>query len=309
MKRFDVAVVGEIYEDHIFTGFQTWPKPGEEVFTSQYIREVGGGGAITACSLAKLGRKVCLVGTVGAEDRPWLDRRLSSFGVQIDGLVSGNGRSGVTVSLSVIDDRSFFTYVGENSHLEEQLARDQVVEMLLASRHVHFAMPITAPVAQGLIPRLQAAACTISLDVGHHAEWLRDHANHSTRAKVDYFLPNQREAELLSGSTDVASYLRLTQQLGWRTAVVKLGRHGAAMRQGEHTWTAQSPDVQVVDTTGAGDAFDAGFIDALLDNMTAEECLRRACVCGSMSTRAAGALTSLPSKKELQEFYEQSYSL
>jgi sugar/nucleoside kinase (ribokinase family) len=308
MKRYDVAVVGEIYEDHVFTGFQTWPKPGEEVFTSQYIREVGGGGAITACSLAKLGRKVCLVGTVGAEDRPWLDRRLSSFGVLIDGLVSGSGRSGVTVSLSVIEDRSFFTYIGENSRLEEQLARNHVVEMLLASRHVHFAMPITAPVAQQLIPRLHAAGCKISLDVGHHAEWLRDPANHITRAKVDYFLPNQREAEFLSGSTDVASYLGLTRQLGWRTAVVKLGRHGAAMRQGAHTWTAQSPDVQVIDTTGAGDAFDAGFIDALLDRLSAEECLRRACVCGSMSTRAAGALTGLPSKKELQEFYEQSYT-
>jgi sugar/nucleoside kinase (ribokinase family) len=213
MKRYDVAVVGEIYEDHVFTGFQAWPKPGEEVFTSEYIREVGGGGAITACSLAKLGRKVCLVGTVGAEDRPWIDRRLSSFGVLIDGLVSGSGRSGVTVSLSVIEDRSFFTYIGENSRLEAQLSRDPVVEMLLASRHAHFAMPITAPVAQQLISRLQAAGCTISLDVGHHAEWLRDYANHSTRAKVDYFLPNQREAELLSGNTDVASYLDLKRRL------------------------------------------------------------------------------------------------
>jgi sugar/nucleoside kinase (ribokinase family) len=308
MKRYDVAVVGEIYEDHVFTGFHAWPKPGEEVFTSEYIREVGGGGAITACSLAKLGRKVCLVGTVGAEDRPWIDRRLSNFGVLIDGLVSGSGRSGVTVSLSVIEDRSFFTYIGENSRLEAQLARDQVVEMLLASRHVHLAMPITAPVAQQLVPRLHAADCTISLDVGHHAEWLRDDANHSTRAKVDYFLPNQREAELLSGNSDIASYLDLTRRLGWHTAVVKLGRHGAAMRQEEHTWTVESPDVKVIDTTGAGDAFDAGFIDALLDRVTAEECLRRACVCGSMSTRAAGALTGLPSKKELQEFYEQSYS-
>lgn len=308
MKRYDVAVVGEIYEDHVFTGFQTWPKPGEEVFTSQYIREVGGGGAITACSLAKLGRKVCLVGTVGEEDRPWLDRRLSSFGVLIDGLVSGSGRSGVTVSLSVIEDRSFFTYVGENSRLEEQLAREQVVEMLLASCHVHFAMPISAPVAQKLIPRLHAARCTISLDVGHHAEWLRNPANQTIRAHIDYFLPNQREAEILSGGTDTASYLDLTRQLGWHSAVVKLGRHGAAMREGEHVWTALPPDVQVVDTTGAGDAFDAGFIDALLDSVNAEECLRRACVCGSMSTRAAGALTGLPSKKELQEFYEQSYS-
>lgn len=308
MKRYDVAVVGEIYEDHVFTGFQTWPKPGEEVFTSSYIRELGGGGAITACCLARLGRTACLVGTVGAEDRSWIDRRLSGFGVLMDGLVSGSDRSGVTVSLSVKEDRSFFTYTGENAHLEKQLARDQVLEMLLASRHVHFAMPMTASVAQQLMPRLRQADCTTSLDVGHHAKWLRDPVNRLTCAQVDYFLPNQREAELLSGSADIDSYLDLTRRLGWHAAVVKLGRFGAAMRQGAETWTVHSPDVQVMDTTGAGDAFNAGFIDALLDGVNAEECLRRACICGSMSTRAAGALTGLPFRKELQAFYEQSYS-
>ena len=56
-----------------------------------------------------------------------------------------------------------------------------------------------------------------------------------------------------------------------------------------------SPTVETVDTTGAGDAFNAGFIDGLLDEATDEECLRRGCVCGGLSTRAAGALQALPS--------------
>jgi sugar/nucleoside kinase (ribokinase family) len=307
MKRYDVTVVGEIYEDHVFTGFQTWPKPGEEVFTSNYIREVGGGGAITACSLARLGRKVCLVGSVGLEDRPWLDKRLSSFGVLLDGLVSGKGRSGVTVSISVAEDRSFFSYLGENSLLEEQLIKETVMELLAASRHVHFAMPISSKIAHHLIQYLHNARCTVSLDVGHHAHWLQDQANLDTCSMVDCFLPNQREAELLSGLADMASYLDFTRKLGWQNAVVKLGPHGAAMRQQDRVCSVESPDVKVVDTTGAGDAFDAGFIDGLLDNLSGEECLRRGCVCGCMSVRSAGALMGLPNKKELQNFYEQSY--
>lgn len=56
MKQYDVAVVGEIYIDHILTGFAKWPQPGEEVFTNEYMLEVGGGAAITACALARLGR-------------------------------------------------------------------------------------------------------------------------------------------------------------------------------------------------------------------------------------------------------------
>jgi sugar/nucleoside kinase (ribokinase family) len=57
--------------------------------------------------------------------------------------------------------------------------------------------------------------------------------------------------------------------------------------------------VQVVDTTGAGDAFDAGFIDAWLSGADTEEQLRRACICGSLSTRASGALTALPLRDEM----------
>jgi sugar/nucleoside kinase (ribokinase family) len=306
MKRQDVAIVGEIYMDHVFTGFPTWPKPGEEVFTSQYTHELGGGGAITACALAKLGRSVGLTGVVGSEERPWLDRRLSSFGVSSDDLRSGGGKTGVTVSLSATEDRSFFTYVGENAHLEEYLKNDRVIDTLIAARHVHFAMPLTVSTASQMLPVLRAAGCTVSLDVGHHAQWLSDAANQSTCAAVDYFLPNEREAQLVCGA-DAESYLEFTQRNEWRSGVVKLGSRGAAMRQAEHMWHVQSPLVEVVDTTGAGDAFDAGFIDGLLDEATGEECLRRGCICGCMSVRVSGALLGLPNRKELRDLYEQSY--
>src|ERR1700743_2426638 len=121
MKRCNAAVVGEIYMDHIFMGFESWPKPGEEVFTRQYAQEVGGGAAITACALARLGRAVSLIGVVGSEERPWLERRFANFGVSLDVLHSGNGRTGVTVSVSTTEDRSFFTYIGENTHLTKHL--------------------------------------------------------------------------------------------------------------------------------------------------------------------------------------------
>lgn len=306
MKRRDAAVVGEIYMDHIFVGFESWPKPGEEVFTQHYAREVGGGGAITACALAKLGHSVSLIGVVGLEERPWLERRFANFGVSLDVLHSGNGRTGVTVSVSTTEDRSFFTYTGENTHLPKYLMSQSVIDSLVQSSHVHFAMPLTASTAGQILPVLRSAGCTVSLDVGHHARWLRDPANWSICATVDHLLPNKREAELLCGSS-AESYLDFTRRSGWRSGVIKLGAHGAAMRQEEQTWRVASPDVKVVDTTGAGDAFNAGFIDGLLDDATGEECLRRGCVCGSMSTRVAGALGGLPDRKEFEKFYEQSY--
>ena len=306
MRRQDVVVVGEIYVDHIFTGFAEWPRPGEEIFAREYVQEVGGGGAITACALARLGRSVSLIGAVGAEDLPWLQQRLERLEVAAEDLRVGDGRSGVTVSVSTGGDRTFFTHVGENIHLEDHLSDASVIDRLLQTRHVHFAMPISATAAQRLLPRLRSAGCTVSLDVGHHPQWLREPANRDTCASVDYLLPNEREADLVSGA-GAEAYLEFTREYRWRSGVVKLGSCGAAMWRQDERWAVASPEVKVVDTTGAGDAFDAGFIDGLLDGATGEECLRRGCVCGGLSTRVAGALGGLPDREEFNECYEQSY--
>jgi sugar/nucleoside kinase (ribokinase family) len=306
MKQHDVAIVGEVYVDHILTGFSGWPQPGEELFTKEYVKDVGGGAAITACALSMLGRSVSLIGAVGVEELPWLNRRLSSFGVSSLGLHGGDGPTGVTISVSDANDRSFFTCVGENANLEDELTNEVVVRRLVTARHVHFAMPLTFGLAGYLLPLLRDASCTVSLDVGHQVAWLHDPVNLRTCAAVDYLLPNEREATLLCGGY-ANSYLEFTRRSQWPSGVVKLGSQGAIMRRGSHTLSVASPDVAVVDTTGAGDAFNAGFIDGLLDGTSEEEWLRRGCICGGMSTRFAGALRGLCSRAELEECYDQSY--
>jgi sugar/nucleoside kinase (ribokinase family) len=306
MKTFDVAVVGEIYVDHVLTGFSAWPQPGEEAFARDYVQELGGGAAITACALAFLGRSVKLIASVGVKERPWVERRLSDFGVSGEELRSGEGHTGVTVSVSSRIDRSFFTYAGENAGLEEQLAGDSIVPLLSRARHVHFAMPITAQLARRLMPELKTAGCTLSLDVGHQAAWLRDAANRETCATVDFLLPNEREARMIAGG-DAYTYLDFTRENGWPNGLVKMGAQGAILRDGDGALQVRPPEVQAVDTTGAGDAFNAGFIDGLLDEAPGQECMRRGCMCGGLSTRAAGALRGLPTRDELSHCYEESY--
>ncbi len=89
---------------------------------------------------------------------------------------------------------------------------------------------------------------------------------------------------------------------------MKLGPRGAAMFASDVPYEVSSPLVETVDTTGAGDAFDAGFIDALLDRATPEDCLKRACICGALSTRAAGALSALPHREEVEQIHDQTYA-
>ena len=304
---YDVTVVGEIYQDHIFSGFASWPAPGEETFTDQYEWELGGGAVTTACALARLGRSVQLIGVAGQADMPRLTERLADFGVSADGILASTVRTGVTVSISTVQDRSFFTYHGANVELAPRLLQDDgLLRRAAQSRHVHLAMPLSAGLAAHAIPLLRGAAATLSLDVGHHVGWLQDEASLGVLSAIDYTMPNDKEATLLSGGPQ--QYLRQCNGLGLRNALVKLGRDGAVLLRDGVEYRAASPQVTVLDTTGAGDVFDAGFIHALLDSLTPQSMLEQACACGAMSTRAAGALRALPTRDEIQSVLQGTYA-
>jgi sugar/nucleoside kinase (ribokinase family) len=303
----DVAVVGEIYIDHVFIGLSGWPQPGEEAFARQYYREIGGGAANTACALGRLGRTVNLIGIIGATDATWFERRLAEFGVVSDGIRTTDGDTGVTACVSLLGERSFFSYLGENGKLTDILRSDSLLSSLTCARHVHFAMPLDHKLAGELLPLLRSAGCTTSLDVGFQSDWLTSSSALNTYRATDYFLPNERETRLIAGG-DASVYLAFARENGLPRAVIKLGSRGAVMQVDDRLYEAPSPAVDVIDTTGAGDAFDAGFIDALLDHADPEDCLRRACICGALSTRKAGALGALPRREELREIYELTYT-
>jgi len=305
-RRWDAVTVGQIYIDHVFSGLQSWPGPGEEVFTRNYLRELGGGAAITACGLGRLGRKTAVFGVVGEVEAEWISRRLGDFSVDPSNLRVATGSSGVTVSVSVRNDRSFYSYAGTNELLDEYLSSPELVEQLRDARHVHFAVPLDRHHAELVLPSLKSAGCSVSLDVGWQPDWYMKQENLQTCRDIDYFLPNRKEAEYLTGKQHPEEVLLGLEELGFTHVVVKMGPEGAAIHTNGNMLQVPSPDIEVVDTTGAGDAFDAGLIDAVLDNANALDTLRRAAACGALSTRTAGALRGLATRNELETVHEQS---
>jgi sugar/nucleoside kinase (ribokinase family) len=227
--------------------------------------------------------------------------------VSLEGVLSVPGATGVTLSVSTREDRSFFTHVGVNRRLENTVLDPDILMKLIRARHVHFAMPLSRGLADRVLPTLREAGCTISLDVGYQPAWLRDETHDATRQAVDYLLPNEKEAALLSGGESPDAYFSFAQRQRMRSAVLKLGARGAMSRVEGVTLSVSPPSVAAVDSTGSGDAFNAGFIDALLDGASMEDCLRRACICGALSTRMPGALGGLPGRDELWSIYEQTY--
>ncbi|UPG88028.1 carbohydrate kinase family protein [Luteibacter aegosomaticola] len=307
LKPWDVVVVGEIFADHVFTGFPHWPRPGEEVIAEGYVRELGGGSVNTACGLSRLGRRVRLVGLIGDADFDWFEQRLGEFGVGMGGIRLEHDGTGITVSVSMRDDRTFFTYPGANRGLPELLTVPAVVSDLAAARHVHFAMPLSRDLAMSLLPALRAAGCTTSLDVGHTPTWLTDAANIATCREVDLFLPNTAEAELACGDASAEAYVAWAACHGLSRAVLKRGAQGALAASGGVLSSVSPPVVEAIDTTGAGDAFNAGLIDAWLDDEPLGPALERACICGALCSTAPGALAALPDSPHLRTLRERTY--
>lgn len=298
-KNWDVITVGDVFIDIVMSGFAAMPNLGEEVECERLQYEAGGGAAITACGLAKLGCRTAILAVVGNADSEWFRRRVADCGVDVSHLILHESEpTATTVSVSTNIDRAFFTYRGANKLLPELFADPAFRQMMLQARHVHLANAIAPEMLIALANELHDAGTTLSVDVGWSEVWLRDERSLHALKAVDLFLPNEREAELMTGQTGSETMLQAFADAGLRTVALKLGGNGAALLHKGKFYLAAPHNVDPIDTTGAGDCFDAGFLFAWLKGKEPAEWLRIANVCGALSTRALGGIAAFPQPEE-----------
>jgi sugar/nucleoside kinase (ribokinase family) len=152
-----------------------------------------------------------------------------------------------------------------------------------------------------LFAAIRENGCTISLDAGWHEEWLGDPRLLTILPLADIFFPNEAEAQRITGESGPVEMLRRFSERGVRRVALKLGPGGAGLLwDGEIFWSGPRC-VTPVDTTGAGDCFDAGFLYAWLKGDSPEMCLRTANVCGALSTETYGGIEGFPNPKRLAE--------
>ena len=300
-KQWDAIVVGDLFIDLIMTGFPTLPGLGEEGFAGACGRETGGGVANTSCGLARLGLRTALLAIAGADEIEWFSKRFSARGVDTSMLIAHPTEpTAITVAVSTPQDRIFYTYYGPNSELPDLLGRSETWERLGRARHVHFAFPVAPRLLADLAQWLRERGTSTSIDVGWQEGWLAEPASMAAITRVDWFLPNDHEAERLTGETKPDRMLAWFRERGVCGVAVKLGPQGsAASIQGECR-TAPSIPVTPVDTTGAGDCFNAGFLYGILRGMPLDECLRIGNICGALSTQAAGGIAGFPTLEQLR---------
>jgi sugar/nucleoside kinase (ribokinase family) len=302
-RHFDLLVAGEINPDLILTG-DVEPAFGQaEKLVDSAILTVGSSSAIFACGAACLGLKVIFAGVCGDDffGRFMLGEMIKR-GIDISPVVvDPNLQTGLSVILNRGSDRAILTHPGCIAALRADQIPDGLLEQSL---HLHvgsyYLQTVLQPGLPDLFTRAHSLGVTTSLDPNWDpsGEW---RSLDPLLRLVDVFLPNAAEAQALSGETTVEAALESLSRI-CATVAIKLGGKGAiAVRTGRRA-RVPAPAVKVVDTVGAGDSFDAGFLYGWLKGLSLEETLGLGAACGSLSTRAAGGTAAQPSLGEASRY-------
>ncbi|HEU4355408.1 MAG TPA: carbohydrate kinase family protein [Actinomycetota bacterium] len=300
MTDLDLLVLGDANPDLILTG-DVEPVFGQaEKLVRDAALVVGGSGAIAACAAARLGLRVGFVGVLGDDvfGRFMLEA-LTERGVDVSRCVTDPDRpTGLSVVLSRPEDRAILTSVGTIADLRAEMIGD---DLLGATRHVHvssyFLQDALRPALPALFERAHAAGAATSVDPNWDPAERWDGGLLPVLAQTDIFLPNSVEARAITHIDDADAAARTLAERGAIVAV-KSGQGGGLAVAGDEVVRAGSIPTEVVDTTGAGDAFDAGFLAGRLSGWPLRRCLELAVACGSLSTRALGGTGAQPTMEE-----------
>jgi len=288
MRELDVLVVCEINVDIVVSGMDGPPRFGAERVVGDVTLTAGSSGVLTATGLASLGIRVGVCGLVG--DDPFGRHMLEhcarhgtdTAGVVIDPTV----RTGASVMLSTTEDRAILTHPGAMARFGFAQIRP---EALARAGHLHlssyFLQAALRPDVGRLMDLAHALELTTSCDTGHDPEerWQIGDLLHG----LDIFLPNEVEALAISGADSAEGALAL---LAARVGMVAVtcGAVGALAARGDERRFVPGFPVRVADTTGAGDAFDAGFLAAVLAGADLEGAMRQGNACGALTAARIG---------------------
>jgi sugar/nucleoside kinase (ribokinase family) len=280
-----VIAVGNIVADFIATSVDKFPNWGEHVEVKQPVRpNIGGNAANFSVCLTKLGVPTSLIGKVGKDllGQHLLDS-LRKMGVDVSNVSFSMDPTSVSMIASNLQgERGVIHYVGANESLSD---KDVVLEDFPDSEILHLCAYYLLPSLEGesaenLLKKARSFGLTTTFDVA----WdVKGHWKIGSLLRfVDFFMPNEIEATMITRKTNPSKSAAAIIEMGAANVVIKLGSRGCLIRTSDgDEMELPAYKVNAVDTTGAGDAFDAGFVYGLHEKWP----LKR--VCGFANAVAA----------------------
>jgi ribokinase len=299
----DIIVVGSLNADLVVRS-PRFPKPGETISGEDLQIIPGGKGANQAVAAARQGVKTTMVGRVGSDSfGPFLVDNLNAN--QVDTTHVTVDPSATGTAIIVVDtngQNSIVLSPGANGNVSP---KDVESASFLSSKLLLLQLEIPTPTVLHAAQQARAHGLTVILNPAP-AKLLPS----ELLSAVDILIPNESELSLLTGSpvNDIASAETAANEMlkqGVKTVIVTLGSKGALLVTDAQAKLVNTFDVNVLDTTAAGDAFIGGFASAILRGKSLEDSVRYGCACGALATTKFGAQPSLPTKAEVEKFIKQ----
>ncbi len=313
MKKFDIAAIGELNIDVILNGIESEPEIGKEKFVSQMTLTLGSSTAIFAANAATLGSKVSFVGMIGQDIFGTLvENSLKERKVDTSLLVkSPEVTTGATIVMNYGEDRANLTYQGAMDVMDYDDINPSIFKN---AKHIHlsslFMQSGLLKDIDKILTKAKENNVTVSLDTQWDPleKWAMDWKK--VLPLVTVFLPNETELMALTKTNDIEAAINtVTPYLG-HIMVVKMGSKGSLLiyNTGKRQFLASFLNKEVVDAIGAGDSFNAGFINAFVAGHPAEDCQRNGNLTGAINTTAAGGTGAFVSRQAVEECAKQKFN-
>jgi len=311
MPKLDVSVVGELNLDLILSGLPAKLELEREHLASDLTITLGSSSAIFTHNLALLGNRVGFSSAIGGDALGEMALEfLRDSGADIAGVRRFAGKlTGLTTILPTGSQRYILTYPGT---MFDMRFADLDLAYILDAKHLHLSSYYLHRALRPQIPELFRAAkqagLTTSLDTNDDPDDIWADDLEQVLRFVDVLLPNEREASNIAHTEDIRKAIEI---LARRVPllVVKRGKAGALARRGNEEFRAVAFLVDAVDSVGAGDSFDAGFLHQFIRGAGIDECLRFASLTGALSTTRSGGIAAFQDQEHREEFLRGHVSL
>ena len=293
---FDCLVAGDANVDLLVEGVLSLDI-GTEKLASDMNLLLGGSSSITAFNLSRLGAAVTFSGVIGQDlFGHFVEEKLANGGVDLTGLRRAAGsKTGVTIWHSCQGKRAAITYAGTSALLS---AKDFPENLLKSARHLHvgayFLLTRLHADAPEVFARAKCLGLTTSVDCNYDP--LESWNSHllAVLPHVDIFLPNEDEALKITRQRSAQEAARKLAALA-KMVVLKRGAEGALVVTGDTEFAIPAIPTKVVDSTGAGDSFNAGFLAAFLKGSELRACAESGALAGSRSVQYVGGTAAFES--------------
>jgi sugar/nucleoside kinase (ribokinase family) len=298
-RELDCLVAGDANIDLLLDGVFA-PQHGAEKLAHTMSCALGGSSAITAYILARLGLRTGFAALLGDDVfGHYIQAELARAGLDLTALrMDRKEKTGITVWHSEGQSRGAVTYAGAIAKLKPA----QISASLHRARHLHmgayFLLASLHSGAEALFRKARRAGLTTSLDCNYDPAEKWDSEILSVLPHTDIFFPNEAEALRITRTKSVEkAALRLSEEV--RIVAIKRGESGVLLRANGCTWSVPARPARVVDTTGAGDSFNAGFLAKFLSGADVQECAEAGVAAAAKTVAVMGGIAAFerPAKR------------